>query len=268
MQLLVSVRNVEEALIAAEFGADIVDIKDPDAGPLGFAGATTIADIVTVIGRRVPVSAALGECSDWLTSSAVADFPTDVMAELQFLKLGLAGLQTPTAALSCAVSDLADLQTEAASSWETQWSDVRQRFVSASKDSATNIRRPAWVAVAYADAARAAAPSPPEVLEAGFQSGCSTLLIDTFCKDGRGTLCWLEEDEVIDLRTKAHQYGMKFALAGQLSSHDLPAVCRIRPDIFAVRGAVCAGNNRRSAISGELITDLKRKILACDRSSL
>ena len=67
MQLLVSVRNANEAVLAAQSGADIIDVKEPVQGALGFAGWNTISDVVEAVSSNVPTSAALGECVEWLS---------------------------------------------------------------------------------------------------------------------------------------------------------------------------------------------------------
>ena len=64
MKLLVSVRSVEEALLAAEGGADFIDLKEPGAGALGGLPIATIRAIVDALrrqGRGLPVSATIGD---------------------------------------------------------------------------------------------------------------------------------------------------------------------------------------------------------------
>ena len=70
-QLLVSVRNPEEALLAVRGGADIVDVKEPSAGPLGMAPLDTLRHILQTfenIPQPPPLSFALGELRDWFSS--------------------------------------------------------------------------------------------------------------------------------------------------------------------------------------------------------
>ena len=44
--MLISVKNPTEAIIAAKHPlVSIVDLKDPDSGPLGFAGADAVAEV-------------------------------------------------------------------------------------------------------------------------------------------------------------------------------------------------------------------------------
>ena len=69
--LLVSVRNVTEALTALEAGADVIDVKEPTRGSLGAADSATLAAIAQAVGGRAPVTAALGELTDLATPTAL-----------------------------------------------------------------------------------------------------------------------------------------------------------------------------------------------------
>jgi len=59
-QLLISVKNVEEALLVLEAGVDIIDLKDPDVGALGALDLVATRQILQVIKGQVLVSAATG----------------------------------------------------------------------------------------------------------------------------------------------------------------------------------------------------------------
>ena len=64
MKLLVSVRSVEEALLAASSGADFIDLKEPRGGALGGLPVSTIRRIVEALRRHgagLPVSATIGD---------------------------------------------------------------------------------------------------------------------------------------------------------------------------------------------------------------
>ncbi len=64
MKLLISVRNVGEALLAAEGGADFIDLKEPGAGALGGLAVETIGRIVAALrrhGSTLPISATIGD---------------------------------------------------------------------------------------------------------------------------------------------------------------------------------------------------------------
>jgi uncharacterized protein (UPF0264 family) len=64
VKLLVSVRSVEEAMLAASGGADFIDLKEPGNGALGGLPIATIRSIVDALrrqGRGLPVSATIGD---------------------------------------------------------------------------------------------------------------------------------------------------------------------------------------------------------------
>ena len=64
MRLLVSVRSVDEALLAASEGADFIDLKEPGRGALGGLPVASIAAIVAALRSRritLPVSATIGD---------------------------------------------------------------------------------------------------------------------------------------------------------------------------------------------------------------
>ncbi|MDG2126708.1 MAG: (5-formylfuran-3-yl)methyl phosphate synthase [Fuerstiella sp.] len=266
IQLLVSVRDAAEAVIAADSGADIVDVKEPEFGSLGFAGAATIRDIIDAVDGRIPVSAALGECLDWPgANGTISDLRLNGTEQpLAYVKLGLSGL----------------FPEAAGDAWADVWTGLRREFdsfvltrmcggsgdvvrtdgvVTAAVPIPVQRRQPGhgWVAVAYADHERAGAPPWPEVLSAAVSSGCAFLLIDTHGKDRSSTLDWLPESELINVRQQCQRSQLSFALAGQLNQTHLPAVRRIQPDVFAVRGAVCDGLDRCSTISGRKVLTLR-----------
>src|SRR6266446_1591994 len=80
-QLLVSVRDADEATVALAAGAGLIDVKDPDLGALGKADDAIIRAVIDRVAGRAPVSAALGE---WHEGHS-CDLPVD------FVKWGPAG---------------------------------------------------------------------------------------------------------------------------------------------------------------------------------
>ncbi|MBX9933714.1 MAG: (5-formylfuran-3-yl)methyl phosphate synthase [Methylobacterium sp.] len=79
--LLVSVRDADEAELAALAGADLVDAKDPDRGALGALSPDLVGAIVTRVGGRALTSAVAGEPADAETLlasvAAIADTGVD-----------------------------------------------------------------------------------------------------------------------------------------------------------------------------------------------
>ncbi|MEQ9409238.1 MAG: (5-formylfuran-3-yl)methyl phosphate synthase [Fuerstiella sp.] len=276
IRLLVSVRSGDEAEIAVTAGADIIDVKEPAAGSLGYAGRTVIADVLNAVNGRCPVSAALGECVDHLQlppdSTNLSAPDSDCLTQLHYVKLGLSQtIANPLPQLVGAEAVcLTNSETTAAlPDWRNLWRRVRQNLqpknppsgsaacASAASAAATG---PGWVAVAYADERNAGAPAAADVLSAAIDSRCVGLLIDTFSKETGTTLDWISEAELCRLKQSAQEAGLFFALAGKLGTAHLAAVQSIRPDIFAVRGAVCEGGDRTATLSGQKITRLKKAL--------
>src|SRR5262249_25687655 len=76
------VRSAEEAEIALWGGAALIDVKEPMHGSLGQATPEVIAEVARRVAGRRPVSAALGE---------LTDFRGPIPEALTFVKWGLSG---------------------------------------------------------------------------------------------------------------------------------------------------------------------------------
>lgn len=265
-RLLVSVRNAEEALLAVRGGANIVDVKEPSHGSLGRASLEDLQAIAGLLkcqqqlaGRprieAVPLSIALGEVQEWSESSSLAKFGIacdsasllsqapdaicDAISQLQprYMKLGLAEV--------AAASDGA-----ASGNWRNSWIDARCRFSGDHE----------WVAVAYADHERARAPRLDDVFAAALDTNCSVLLIDTFVKDGTNLLDWVPLEDIASLRSETAAHGLQLALAGRVTLGDLPSLLPLKPDIIAVRGAVCESGERTAEVSERLVAEFVEKL--------
>ncbi len=92
MKLLVSVRTVAEAAIAAEGGADFIDLKEPRAGALGGLPVALIADIVAALraaGCRLPVSATIGDLPMHDVGAIVARARAVAACGVDYVKVGI-----------------------------------------------------------------------------------------------------------------------------------------------------------------------------------
>lgn len=235
MKLLVSVRDAAEAVVAAGAGVDLLDVKEPDAGPLGCAGAAAIAEIASVAASSgVPLSAALGELREW-TGSTPLSLPSDLM----FAKVGLSGLQGEA-------------------DWPSRWRLMRDQWEQ------HNGRRISWIAVAYADAEFADAPPLACVLREAIAAQCAGLLIDTWGKAG-GTL-WehLSTQEMEQALATARDAGLLTAVAGRVALADLHRVAGLGAEVVAVRSAVCAGGDRRRAVDGAAVDRFRHALRAAN----
>ena len=223
-RLLVSVRDADEARIAIAGGCDIIDLKEPHAGPLGACTLEVMKEVIDEVDGRVPISAACGELvehgSDFtLLKSLQCIRESDVSAELP--------------------------------SNELHWtSRLRAGWAALPRD----IGR---VAVAYADWRDCRAPNPGRQLAMAAEGGCEYFLLDTYRKT-HSVLTVASRADLAQWMQQATSLGMQTVLAGSLQIGDIPAVTRrFRPDVIAVRGAVCDGDR-----AGNICIDRVRTLRA------
>ena len=216
MRLLVSVRSADEAVLAARDGADIVDAKEPEAGPLGPVSESVLRQIELALPSAMPLGVALGDAAD---PDAFADLLDRIAPPARaggtFLKIGFAGV-----------------------SREDQVAAVLRRAVDRAHELGPTV---AVIAASYADHERARTLSPESILDAAIGAGAAGALIDTWTKDGRGLLRHMSAEALAGWASRARSAGLLTALAGSLTADDLDTLGETRPDVVGVRGAVCRG---------------------------
>ena len=231
MQLLVSVSTATEASAALAGGADVIDAKDPAAGPLGAVPLPVFQEICGTVGDARPVSAALGDASDGSTIERLAG--SFSAAGAAFLKVGFAGIDRP---------DHVDHLLQSA-------------ITGAARASGARIldRVAPWiVAVAYADGDRAGSPPRDVMLDAALRTGARGVLLDTFDKSGPGLFELISPGDLGEWIQAGRLRGLLVAIAGQLTADDMPLVHQLGADIAGVRGAACEGG-RRGRVSAERV---------------
>lgn len=216
--LLVSVRSVAEALSAVAGGAAVVDIKEPDRGPLGMADPEVWRAVRDVVPRSLSVSVALGDLNDWRDRAAPDPSGFEGLA---FRKIGFA---------------------RAGDDWRARWRALRTEWGDG----------PPWVAVIYADWTRAEAPEPSEVIAEAAEAGCGGVLIDTWDKRQRSPIGPSWDVQVQAIR---REVGL-VAIAGGLDEAAIRSLARLKPDYFAVRGAACERGDRRLTIAADRVAAL------------
>jgi len=230
-ELMVSVRSGAEAVIALAEGVRWLDVKEPSRGSLGAAEPEVWEQIAASLPPRtgadnVQLSIAFGEFTE--VSHTVPSVPPRV----DFIKVGLAG---------CATVD--DWQAGVA-----RWCD------SISGDAQR-------VAVHYADHYQARSPELQEVLRFAQQVGCGAVLVDTFDKrTGPLTRFW-QPPQLSQFIDQVKSLGMLAVVGGSIRLTDLPSVSALRPDVIAVRGAVCEAE-RTGMIVSQRISDCLRSVAA------
>ena len=229
--LLVSVRSVAEAKAAWLGGAAVIDIKEPDHGPLGRASVATWRAVRDEVPPAITVSVALGEIIHLDPES----IHTADLAGITFQKAGPSGLS---------------------STWPARWNEVYHRLP----------RSAGLVAVAYADWSLAHAPDPDRVIDAALLTAdCPGVLVDTWDKSQASPIV---VDQAWRSRVERVQATGRFvALAGRLDLETIERLGPLRPDLFAVRGAVCRGGDRQTGtVDRELVARLVEVVQSKDQS--
>ena len=91
-KMLVSVRHVAEALLAAGGGADFIDLKEPRAGALGGLPVATIGAVVAALrhgGYTLPVSATIGDLPMRPLAPVLAQVHAVAACGVDYVKVGI-----------------------------------------------------------------------------------------------------------------------------------------------------------------------------------
>jgi dihydroneopterin aldolase len=200
--LLASVAGPEEAAIALDGGADVIDLKDPAQGAFGAVTPAVLrATVATVAGRR-KVSAVTGELP--LHPGAVLPAVTALAeAGAEWIKLGL----FPGGDLPATLRALAPLA-----------------------------RRVRLVGVLFADLGPDLS-ALPALAEAGFAGA----MLDTARKDGGRLLAQCDLPALARFVALCRAHTLFCGLAGSLEPPDVPRLLVLEPGLLGFRGALCAG---------------------------
>jgi uncharacterized protein (UPF0264 family) len=231
--LLASVATVQELMLAAEGGADILDLKDPAAGALGAWPLGGIAEAVALVRawpERPPLSATIGDLP--MVPAAVAARVAETRAcGVDLVKVGFVPNGDPLGCLDA----LRDETRRGARLVAVLFADL-------------------WPADLWADA---------RLLKTVARAGFAGAMLDTAGKTAGGLLRHKSTAEVARFTDEARRLGLLTGLAGSLAVADVPALLRVRPDYLGFRTALCAGGNRRGGLDPVALAAVRRTIPSC-----
>ena len=222
-QLLISVKNVKETLIALDAGVDIIDLKDPDNGALGALDIDTSANILQAISGAAIVSATVGEYHASL-SDLIFDIKTRIEIGADIVKI--------------AVSTLF---------YEADFLIEMPKLT----DEGVKI-----VAVFFADES-----IDLNLLKKSQQMGFFGAMLDTKSKQ-RNLLQAQTKSHLQIFTQKCNQHQLKYGFAGSLKSQDIVHLMQFNPTYIGFRGGVCENNMRQSALSACKVLDVKNMLHA------
>jgi uncharacterized protein (UPF0264 family) len=227
VRLLVSVREVEEALAAAEAGADFIDLKEPADGALGALAPAQIGRIVAVLRARHPalrISATVGDLEARQQREILRRVERVAACGVDYVKVGL---------------------------WPATPAAGRALVDALAASPAAVV--PVLVADGGIDAAL--------VAHALGRGAFPALMVDTADK-GRGSLLQrLPLAALAAFVETVRAGGAMVGLAGSLRAEDAPALRALAPDFAGFRGAVTRGA-RTAALDPRRVRQLRRRLAA------
>lgn len=236
MKLLVSVVNEEEARKSIAAGADIVDIKNPREGSLGGHSPRIIKKIRAIAPSGLELSAAIGDIDNrpGLVSQAALGLAG---CGLKYIKLGLCDSFSSKEAVSLIVEVV---------------KTVRSRT-----------GRSKIVVCAYADAGINNLIRPERLPDIVRKAGADIAMIDTLTKgNGKGLFDYLSEKSISAFCLRAHNHGLKTALAGNLGKRDIIRIKNMGCcDIVGIRSLACRSRDRNGKLEAAKVKAIKKTIL-------
>lgn len=227
---MISPANESEALQAIKGGADIIDVKNPMEGPLGANFPWVIRQIRNLVPPNLEMSCTLGEAPNLSGTISLAALGAATIG-VNYVKAGLFGCKTAQ---------------------EAEY--LIRNVVKAVKSYNSSIR---VVVAGYADAERITTVDPMLVPNIARKSKADVAMIDTAIKDGQGLFRFLQEDQIQEFISKAHNYGMSAAISGSLKKDDLKKAYVLGADIVGLRGAACTSNDReKGQITAKKVQEL------------
>ena len=220
---LASVNCLEEADIAFQAGADVIDLKEPARGVLGAVPISTLREVVRFIARRSLVSATVGDLSGdpEVASEAVAEVAA---TGVDIVKVGLFDKEN------------------------------RIAFFQALAAQAQSGAR--LVVVLFADRE----PEPETVLVAIAEGGLMGVMLDTVDKQGRSLRDCCTDLQLAAFVRRGKELGLVTGLAGSLRNEDIEPLLHLGPDYLGFRGALCSGRSRHQAIDLMAVRAIRQRI--------
>lgn len=247
-QMLASVTSVEEALLALELGADIIDLKNPHDGALGALPLATLASIVIAIDGRRTVSATIGDAPDdaaRIAQKVVATAATGV----DIVKIGIA-----TSRLALALGHPPQLAF-----WQGKADLAGPRPATGAGPEPASTR---LVAVLFADKAFDLA-----WIDGLAERGFYGVMLDTADKHAGGLRSHCDDAQLRNFVQRAHSKHLMCGLAGSLRLDDISPLLALSPDYLGFRGALCRNTSRTDRLDADAFRAVRSRIFESDATS-
>ena len=218
-QLLVSVKNVSEALLALRAGADVIDMKDPSVGALGALSTSEITTIVSALRKQNPqvcISATIGDTHENVDAMQQAIMQTASLG-VDIVKFPLNGHTHDLKAL-LGISTLLSVETEMAKPLTS--------------------KRVILFGVLFADIVL-----DLDLIEAAAEAGLAGVMLDTQYKT-QDLLCHANHATLLNFVNRCKGNDLKSGFAGSLQVQYIENLVTLDPSYMGFRGGLCSHLNR------------------------
>ena len=221
--MLASVRNLEEAVMVYQGGADIIDLKEPNEGALGAAPLTEIHRVVDDLWEKCVISATIG------------DLPADQV------KINEKVMQTAETGVDYVkVGMFSERHIE---------SCLPNLIHCANKGIAI-------IAVFFADMEF----DIDLAIAAARDARLKGVMLDTARKGSGGLLTHKNIMQLEYFVNRARQNDLLTGLAGSLSTEDISTLLKVSPDYVGFRTALCDSNIRAGSLNEQAIQSVRASI--------
>jgi uncharacterized protein (UPF0264 family) len=225
-KLLISVTSIDEAKIAYENGADIIDLKDPNQGALGALPVEIVRDVVVLVnnleGARVKTSATIGDVPmepDLIHQYVIKLLDTHV----DYIKIGF---------FEC--------------------NDYQPILEAMRQVTQLGIK---LIAVFFAEF-----KYPAELLSSIKSAGFAGVMLDTAKKNGRTLFDQYPKEQLEEFAVVASELGLLFGFAGSLKLQHVALLKVINPTYIGFRGGVCVDDERKKSLDVDKVTAIRKTL--------
>lgn len=221
-KLLISVRSVEEALLAQNNGADFIDLKDPKHGALGALDIAESAAVLAALDKGSVVSATIGDLP--MESEMIdAALARRIALGIDYLKVGFFP---------------ATMQA-----YESCLNVIRHYTEQGYK----------IIVVLFADHTY-----PYDLMPALQQSDIAGVMLDTASKNGNTLLDYYSDSQLSDFVNEMKVNERLIGLAGSIHLEHVNQLKPLQPDYLGFRGGVCDAGVRSEALNPTRIRELSK----------
>ncbi len=228
MKILISCKDIDEALLLSKYDVDIIDVKNPNEGSLGANFPWVIEEIRKKIVNR-EISATIGDVDFKPGTYSLAAYCLKIL-NVDYIKAGL----------------LIDRE--------------KSEILTKSLRKATEGKK--LILCSYADFKHIGSISPIDLIDIAYKYEADGVMIDTYDKSSnRNVFDYLSLDYLKEFVTKAREHDLIVAIAGKIGINDIDRLMDINPDVIGFRSAVC--DKREGKINESKLLKLIEKFKSC-----